>query len=168
MNATATHGELTFEETGDRIDVNTKATEFCELPCIKRGMIRHDGPRLHVTIGERTIAGQKFHVTVSFDSNAIQRVALTAIIPGQPTGWENWTMESDMATKSLHESWAARVLGRELEMKPFFTPNHVLPFERTPQTAMYAQMDWGQVVSWYDSKGNNPYMTFLYGEKDPA
>ena len=168
MIPTATRGELMFEETGDRIDVNTKATEFCELPIVRCGMIRHDGPRLHVALGSRTLAGQAFHVTVVFEGNAIRRVELTAIIPGQPANWSEWTMESDMATKALHESWAARALGRELEVKPFFTPNRLLPFERKPETAMYAQMAWGQVVSWYDSKGNNPYMTFLYGEKDPV
>lgn len=163
MSDVTKHGELILQETGDRISGATTATEFCERTIVKQGMIRHIGKDLRISVGDFTINDQLFKVTVHFAGNTIKRVELFAITSDEGKSWDDWTLEREMNRKKLHEAWTLRSFGKPMEVRPLLTPNRVLPFEVKDDTARYAQFDWGQVCSWYDSKGGFAYMTIDYG-----
>jgi len=168
MNNAANHGELYFEETGERINASTLATDFSEFALVRKGRFHHFGSGVRVALGSHVISDQLFDVKVVFEGNALRRVDLCAITGKEGGNWADWSMENEMATKKLHEIWAAKVFERELTVKPFFTPNRVMPFEVKDDSPRYAQFSWGQVCSCYDSKGSSSYMSLLYGEHDSA
>ncbi len=157
MSCPATTGRLSFDEAqppGLFVDCATKATQFSESPLVKSGMVRQVGDQHYLTLGRHVIHGQLFDVSIHFQANAIDRVILVAITGNEGGSWDDWSMKAEMELKALHESWAVLVFGKPLEVMPLFTPNRVLPADVKEDTPRYAQFDWGQLISSYDSKGS--------------
>ncbi len=119
----------------------------------------HSGPGgERLTIPSVQIGGVWFHCVLRLDDGRVSSAELLAGESQLPS--REWSRENELARKRIHESWAAKVLGRELVVRPVELeaenpgdpPMRITPAFTGPETPMHAECAWGEVLSVLDEK----------------
>lgn len=158
MTATA-DGNLRLDDLDLIVGARTRSADFAESLASK-GKIRYAAEFTEVELGATRLQGTPCAaVTLRFEGPTLARIDIMLPLAGDEKGWANWTMEGEMSRKASHEAWARHVFGRELEPKQI---EGIIPFEVGADYPRFAAFPWGEVVSYYDSKGGFAYLCVRY------
>lgn len=157
-------GELRLDDTGEVIGPETRAADFAESKAAAKGKISFGVEFTEVEFKSCSLQGTKCAaVTLRFAGERLTRIDLMLPLEGDEKGWANWTVAGETKRKQSHEAWAERVFGVKMELKPI---EGILPFEPDWEYPRHAKMAWGEIASYYDSKGGFPYLCVHYGRSD--
>jgi hypothetical protein len=125
--------------------------------------------RTRLTLDHAVVEHQPFRVELSYDGDRLDRLELVLPLPGDDKGWDGWTEAQERTRKKQAEAWAARVFGRPMEIKPFVLDDGTVltPFETRWDSPRRLALPWGEVGSFYDSKGGFSWMVITYRSRVP-
>jgi hypothetical protein len=158
-------GVLTFDRTGEAIGPAITCRDFAESKEAKSGTLHLASGRSIFELKNCTIAGARFHARIEYHWETIHRIDLMMTRSSDGTSWSDWNYENEMARKRSHESWSAALIGRPLELKPYLMPEPVIPYNAGEDHPRHAVFPWGELLSYYDSKGGGSYLALCYGVK---
>ncbi|MGH7131365.1 MAG: hypothetical protein ACREJO_05410 [Phycisphaerales bacterium] len=159
-------GFLRFDATGESLGPGMTAAQFTATKVGNHAATHFTGDGARIALGHHEIGGRRFDVTVKFMDGKVAGVELFAPLAGDGKDWSDWTLKGEMERKRVHEEWAAAYFGRAMEPKPIEMEGlngPVVPFEITGEYPRHAKFAWGEVASWYDSKGGQAWMSVVYG-----
>lgn len=158
-------GILSFDHTGETIGPALGCRAFAETQAAKAGSVHVAAGRSTFELRNCTIAGARFHARIEYLGESLQRIDLMMLSGRDGASWADWTRANEMARKRAHESWAAAAIGRELLLKPYLMPEPIIPFDAGEDHPRHAVFPWGELLSFYDSKGGASYLSLCYGVK---
>lgn len=163
MNSGKT-GQLKLDDTGEVVGPGTLAAEFAESKAAAQGTVHYHAEFTEVELGARVLEGTKCAaVTLRFVGPRLTRIDVMLPLAGDEKGWANWTVAGETKRKKSHEEWLERVFGVKLGLKAI---DGIVPFEPDWEYPRHAMTEWGEVASYYDSKGGFPYACVHYGPRD--
>lgn len=138
------------------------------------------GGKVHVAAGRTSVqlppvavppGPDRFHVTARFVWERLESIELSVCLEGDGTDWSNWSMAQEMKRKQRHEAWARLAFGLALEPLALDvgggTPP-TLPHQIGPEHPRTAAYPWGEVGSFFDSKGGATFLRIRYANPDAA
>lgn len=159
-------GFLRFDATGEALGPGMTAAQFAATKVGNHAATHFTGDGARIALGHLEIGVRRFDVTVRFKDGKVAGVELFAPLAGDGKDWSDWTLKGEMERKRVHEEWAAAYFGRAMEPRPIEMEGlkePVVPYEITGEYPRHARFAWGEVASWYDSKGGQAWMTVAYG-----
>lgn len=163
----STNGALFFDETGEIIGPRTTPDEYTLTKLRTLGSLRNSPEGLVCGFDSQLVYGVRFNVKLAFSERSLARVDLCPNLASDSSGWAGWTMESEMSRKSIAEKWAERVFGKEMLIKPIVLPDLAEPIHPAtpgPDHPRHAVHAWGEVTSYFDSKGGFAAMWIKYND----
>lgn len=156
----SSNGDLLLSEFGQTIGPRTLSADFAESKAAAKGKIRYAGDFTEVELGACKLQGTKCAaVTLRFQGPKLARIDVMLPITGDEKGWANWTMDGEMRRKAAHEKWGEELFGVKLEPAQM---DGIVPFEVGADYPRSAKTPWGEIASYYDSKGGFAYLCVHY------
>ena len=159
-------GFLRFDATGEAVGPGMTAAEFAATKVGHHAATHFTGDGARIALGQEVVGGRRFDVTVRFKDGEVAGLELIAPLGSDGKSWSDWTLNGEMERKRVHEEWAAAYFGKVMEPKPIEMEGlsgPVVPFEINGEYPRHAKFGWGEVASWYGSKGGQAWMTVGYG-----
>lgn len=158
-------GTLILNDTGEAIGPVTTAADFAQSKAASRGMTSYGTEQTEVEFKPCLVSGTRFAAaSLIFRGPRLSHIDMMLPIDGDERGWDNWTMQNEMSRKAAHESWAERAFAVQLLHKPI---EGIVPYEPGPDYPRHAITPWGEVISYYDSKGGFAFLRVRYGTESP-
>jgi hypothetical protein len=147
-------GMLDVEAPEGTIDPRMGARAFAETPLGKECGKKLEGMRTHFYLERAQLSGRAYRVEIIYEGEALSHVDLFLHMWGDAEGWAGWSEQRERSRKEQAEEWAKKAFGKAMEVKPFELEGEtVVPFEVKWDTARRLKFEWGEVVSYFDSKG---------------
>lgn len=129
-----------------KLEINPKTSKDLFLSSIlkdkvieKRDVSKGDGVYSRYELGRQKIDNDIFYVSLFFDNEKIEILSISLVIDDDTPSWSTWSEEREILRKELNNKWLYKYLG----YPPY-------------------KYDWGEISSYYDSKGGFSYITIKY------
>ncbi len=133
------------------------------------GRMHYDPTGVSATLEKCEILGRACAAGLRFERGRLGRVSIFVRLQGDGTDWSQWTLDQEMARKVEHEPLARALFGVALAPRPFpINGKAILPMEIGREHPNHALLDWGEVVSGYDSKGGMAELWIVYADRRPG
>lgn len=152
----ASAGILPISGTQGTIDLSTDLPTFENAPLARQCERTLTAEWTEFTLRSARLADQTFIVTWRFNHQSLHAIELVLQQTDDGTSWSDWTEEKERRRKSASEAWVNKTFHTKMVVKPFeFEGKLITPFEVLWDTPLCAQFPWGEITSFYDSKGGS-------------
>ena len=161
----ATTGVLRLDESGYPLGPATTLSELDAARPFGPGSRRRYGDETYVTLSSQPLNGQVFKITLVFDPDRLAAIDLFLPMAGEGASWADWSLDGERARRAAAEAWAERVFGQVFAIKPYVDPEtgrQIMPFDPDREHPKHLRFGWGEVISYYDSKGGMSGMRVRY------
>jgi hypothetical protein len=143
-----------FDDPPGEVSPALTATTFAQTPLGRAAAMLLDGMRTRFTLEHCTSLGRPFKAEIIYDAQHLDRIELFLLLPGDNKGWESWSEDGERNRKQQAEAWIADMFGQKPAVLPFeFEGQWITPFETKWDTLQGLRFPWGEVTSYFDSKG---------------
>lgn len=166
LSTAAQTGQLRFDATGECVGPGTRYSEFANTRTGKLLTKRTWRETVYAEVSRESLEGMELQISLEFENDQLVRVNLFVPQAGDSKGWDGWTKEGETARQRAGEAWIEKTFGQKPTLKPYIsdTGKEIIPAMPVENHPRYLKFPWGEVVSYFDSKGGFPGVTVKYGK----